>query len=781
MAWTEQDYQEIVARLMAESIGVNEVPDAGSTDDISSLPAYQPANGTEVPTVVKASLELLVAPALDAADKANEAADKAENNATAAQTAANTANEKAELAAQAASDVNAAKEGAETAAQSANTAASNANEKAVLADTAAANANDTAEHPTYIGQDHYVYKWNKTAQAYDKTDIYTKGDAFSIKKVYASVANMEADKSNPDITEGDFVLVNTGDVEDPDNAKLYVKADGDFEFLVDMSGAIGFTGKTPQFSIGTISTLEAGSTATATISEDGVDSDGNPKYKINFAIPRGNPGAPFRIAGEYATLEALKSAVPDGSAVDGFMAVGTEAPYDYYAWVNGGWVNQGKIAGGGSGNVVVIPAAAMSLSDQATSDEIFNAFGGKDAFMDICQSIVNKDTVCVVANIPEESGMKIVYIPAMAMATYTDANNANFMMAIITETTFQLVVTVTDGIATQSSQVLNHIYEAPSDGNVYGRKNKDWVKVPENSNVIILPKEILDLTGSSSSEEILAAFGGIDKYKDLLEKLSTNNCLVQIGEPSLGSLRHIYTLVEYAVNFASNKQSGALSLNIYNEEQQLRRLHFYLENNGTTARCGEASTFQLVRDTDVLTKTNTSSFTPTQPYHPATKKYVDDKVYVVNNSTWEEVLRNNKSINGTDVQALVNKLFGSYSEFLSLLQGVNDNVYIGLKFTDWMYDDVNGYGVGSSYTASNLYAKHNTAEGEFNCNFTYFYKNALKCCIINVNEASNHNYDKLIIQDIVTSDNLTTITKKTAAEYEALGSKDANTAYCVTD
>lgn len=560
--------------------------------------------------------------------------------------------------------VNAVKN-SEVATKNANTAASNANEKAVLADTAAANANDTAEHPTYIGQDHYVYKWNKTAQAYDKTDIYTKGDAFSIKKVYASVANMEADKSNPDIAEGDFVLVNTGDVEDPDNAKLYVKADGDFEFLVDMSGAIGFTGKTPQFSMGTVTTLEAGASATATVSSDGTDEGGNPKYKLNFAIPRGNPGAPFRVSGEYATLEALKSAVPDGSAVDGFMAVGTEAPYDYYAWVNGDWANQGKIAGGGSGNVVVIPAAAMSISDQATSDEIFNAFGGKDAFMDICQSIVGKDTVCVVANIPEESGMKIVYIPAMAMATYTDANNANLMIAIITQTTFQLGITVTDGVATHSSQVLYNIYEAPSNGNAYGRKNEKWVEVPEKS--------------------------------------------------------------------------------------------------------------------DVLTKDNETEYTPTKPYQPATKKYVDDKVYVVNNSTWEEVLRNNKSINGTDVQALVNKLFGSYSEFLSLLQGVNDNVYIGLKFTDWMYDDINGYGVGSSYTASNLYAKHNTAEGEFNCNFTYFYKNALKCCIINVNEASNHNYDKLIIQDIVTSDNLTTITKKTAAEYEAIGSKDANTAYCVTD
>lgn len=647
--------------------------------------------------------------------------------------------------------VNAVKN-SEVATKNANTAASNANEKAVLADTAAANANDTAEHPTYIGQDHYVYKWNKTAQAYDKTDIYTKGDAFSIKKVYASVANMEADKSNPDITEGDFVLVNTGDVEDPDNAKLYVKADGDFEFLVDMSGAIGFTGKTPQFSIGTISTLEAGSTATATISEDGVDSDGNPKYKINFAIPRGNPGAPFRVTGEYATLEALKSAVPDGSTIDGFMAVGTEAPYDYYAWVNGDWVNQGKIAGGGSGNVVVIPAAAMSLSDQATSDEIFNAFGGKDAFMDICQSIVNKDTVCVVANIPEESGMKLVYIPAMAMATYTDANNANLMIAIITQTTFQLGITVTDGIATQSSQVLNHIYEAPSNGNVYGRKNKDWVEVPEHLN--LTSEDLNDINGA-----------GFATQKSIAGYTTPEN------------------------NYPINENGALIFANAhYSRSNQI--YGSYLTNRWFARGGGNQQGIrtdwkEFVFTGDVLTKTNTSAYTPTKDYHPATKKYVDDyvddKVYIVNNSTWEEVLRNNKSINGTDVQALVNKLFGSYSEFLSLLQGVNDNVYIGLKFTDWTYDDANGYGVGSSYTASNLYAKHNTAEGEFNCNFTYFYKNALKCCIINVNEASNHNYDKLIIQDIVASDNLTTITKKTAAEYEALGSKDANTAYCVTD
>ena len=642
--------------------------------------------------------------------------------------------------------VNAVKN-SEVATKNANTAASNANEKAVLADTAAANANDTAEHPTYIGQDHYVYKWNKTAQAYDKTDIYTKGDAFSIKKVYASVANMEADKSNPDITEGDFVLVNTGDVEDPDNAKLYVKADGDFEFLVDMSGAIGFTGKTPQFSIGTISTLEAGSTATATISEDGVDSDGNPKYKINFAIPRGNPGAPFRIAGEYATLEALKSAVPDGSAVDGFMAVGTEAPYDYYAWVNGGWVNQGKIAGGGSGNVVVIPAAAMSLSDQATSDEIFNAFGGKDAFMDICQSIVNKDTVCVVANIPEESGMKIVYIPAMAMATYTDANNANLMIAIITQTTFQLGITVTDGVATQSYQVLNHIYEAPSDGNVYGRKNKDWVEVPEHLN--LTSEDLNDINGA-----------GFATQKSIAGYTTPEN------------------------NYPINENGALIFANAhYSRSNQI--YGSYLTNRWFARGGGNQQGIrtdwkEFVFTGDVLTKTNTSSFTPTEPYHPATKKYVDDKIFARDvDGTIINKWINNTVITGETVQDLADELFVNFRSFV---EGYSDGKYTDLRFSTRHFDDTTGAWFGYIINANIQYCLAEAGNGYYALLFTFGYMTSLKYCYIyyyDVSETSNNN--KIVITDVITSDNLTTITKKTAAEYEALGSKDANTVYCITD
>lgn len=305
---------------------------------------------------------------------------------------------------------------------------------------------------------------------------------------------------------------------------------------------------------------------------------------------------------------------------------------------------------------------------------------------------------------------------------------------------------------------------------------KDFI----GGNVIILPKEILDLTGSSSSEEILAAFGGIDKYKDLLEKLSTNNCLVQIGEPSLGSLRHIYTLVEYAVNFASNKQSGALSLNIYNEEQQLRRFHFYLENDGTTARCGESSTFQLVRNTDVLTKTNTSPFTPTQPYHPATKKYVDDKILVRNvDGTIINKWINNTVITGETVQDLADELFGNFRSFV---EGYSDGKYTDLRFSTRHFDDTAGVWFGYIINANIQYCLAEAGNGYYALLFTFGYMTSLKYCYIyyyDVSETSNNN--KIVITDVITSDNLTTITKKTAAEYEALGSKDANTAYCVTD
>lgn len=160
-----------------------------------------------------------------------------------------------------------------------------AEEAAARADEAAANAQDTADHPTYVGTDNYVYAWDKNAGAYNKTDIYVRGEGFKISKEYESVEKMEADTKHG-LKEGDFVLINTNDVENPDNAKIYVvTAEGKFKFLVDISGAIGFTGKTPQFSIGTITIGVNRADAGVTLSDNGFDDEGNPRYKLNIKIP----------------------------------------------------------------------------------------------------------------------------------------------------------------------------------------------------------------------------------------------------------------------------------------------------------------------------------------------------------------------------------------------------------------------------------------------------------------------------------------------------------------
>lgn len=265
---------------------------------------------------------------------------------------------------------------------------------------------------------------------------------------------------------------------------------------------------------------------------------------------QGEPGKSFKVAGEYATLEALKSAVPDGSAVDGFMAVGTEVPYDYYAWVNGEWISQGKIGG---------------------------------------------------------------------------------------------------------------IDEAPTDGKAYGRKNGDWAEVPAKS--------------------------------------------------------------------------------------------------------------------DVLTKTNSESFTPTGDYQPATKKYVDDKhiLLTITNEAYQQ-LTSNQEVKAGEAESKINLVFGSIDNFKNIIHRLLSDNILFLKITEKEI-----FKVSTSHTYCN------PNNGAYELSFIYTYTsiadaNNISLVTKRIFIALNSNATNFfVVKDILVSDNLTTLTKKTAAEYEAIGSKDANTAYCVTD
>jgi hypothetical protein len=73
-----------------------------------------------------------------------------------------------------------------------------------------------------------------------------KGDPFGVSKVYSSVEEMNAGFTTDGLPEGSFVMINTGNVEDADNAKVYVKAADGYNFVVDLSGSPGIQGPKPE-------------------------------------------------------------------------------------------------------------------------------------------------------------------------------------------------------------------------------------------------------------------------------------------------------------------------------------------------------------------------------------------------------------------------------------------------------------------------------------------------------------------------------------------------------
>lgn len=309
---------------------------------------------------------------------------------------------------------------------------------------------------------------------------------------------------------------------------------------------------------------------------------------------QGEPGKSFKVAGEYATLEALKSAVPDGSAVDGFMAVGTEAPYDYYAWVSSA----------GGNNPDPSPDRRYLLLSDGTP-----------------LLLANEEPILLADN-----GERV-------------ASNGEWV----------------------NQGKIGGIDEAPTDGKAYGRKNGNWAEVPEKS--------------------------------------------------------------------------------------------------------------------DVLTKTNSESFTPTGDYQPATKKYVDDKhIMLTITDEARQQLISNQEVKAGEAESKINLVFGSIDNFKNIIQRLLSDNILFLKITEKEI-----FKVSTSHTYCN------PDNGAYELSFIYTYTsiadaNNISLVTKRIFIALNSNATNFfVVKDILVSDNLTTLTKKTAAEYEAIGSKDANTAYCVTD
>lgn len=169
-----------------------------SAYDIAVKLGFKGSEQDWIDSLSKASEDAAVA-ALEAANKANEAADKAN---------------------QAVTDIEGIVDDAVAATDKAEEIASNP--------------------PKIVDNDWWIY--NYETKQYVNTGIAAIGDAFTYKKEYPSIEAMEADWGTADVKLGEYVLINTNDVEDPDDAKVYLKTQNGWKFIVDLSGMQGIQG-----------------------------------------------------------------------------------------------------------------------------------------------------------------------------------------------------------------------------------------------------------------------------------------------------------------------------------------------------------------------------------------------------------------------------------------------------------------------------------------------------------------------------------------------------------
>lgn len=119
-----------------------------------------------------------------------------------------------------------------------------------------------------------------------KGDKGDKGDPFTVAKVYESVEAMNAGFATDNVPEGGFVIIDTGNVEDDDNAKLYVKGITEYSFITDLSGATGIKGESGQNGTDGIDGVDGQDGFSPTIIEN--ESNDDSTYKLDITTSTGS-------------------------------------------------------------------------------------------------------------------------------------------------------------------------------------------------------------------------------------------------------------------------------------------------------------------------------------------------------------------------------------------------------------------------------------------------------------------------------------------------------------
>lgn len=192
---------------------------------------------------------------------------------------------------------------------------------------------------------------------------------------------------------------------------------------------------------------------------------------------------------------------------------------------------------------------------------------------------------------------------------------------------------------------------------------------------------------------------------------------------------------------------------------------------------GEFSEWQeIAKISDVLTKNNTTPFSPTNDYNPATKKYVDSyfNIVKISQEARQQLISNQESKN-IDADEKINIVFGSADNFRNIATSLMTDNNLFFQTSEKEIFKLN---------VSQVYV--NTDNGAYELSFIYIYTsiddaNNFSIMTKRIFIALNNAVNLFIVRDLVTSDNLTTLTKKTKSEYDGIGIKDNSTMYAITE
>jgi hypothetical protein len=270
------------------------------------------------------------------------------------------------------------------------------------------------------------------------------------------------------------------------------------------------------------------------------------------------------------------------------------------------------------------------------------------------------------------------------------------------------------------------------------------------------------------------------EYNDLKDAIEANKIIIADLGLTLGVIAQIYQPC-FAATYDSGSNRIVLSLTqttgTTNSSEDNRRLVVCdIIISGNTGHSVSRDNYNLVNENMVLTFGNTKEYTPTTIYSPATKAYVDDIGYGRTITTTADKFLNTANLSGVDAEQRAIDLFGSLDNFKNVVANILAN---HVRYYFHFGDNPNNNCV--ELGCVNAWRANNNSSHELHFIITYYNENNLYTNRISIVVNNDTAASKVIIASLVNSDNLTTITKKTAAEYEAIGSKDANTAYCVTD